>query len=128
MRGTETGELQHEQKPIRRAGGGACKISAVVAVDGGYCRRAGGRGARIVLKDGEPADPHLQRRYRLYRRIEAPLALPAGLERTLGSIAARPAPSVLHPTLVFDGDRVDTIDPTHDVEQDEIAMACDVSQ
>jgi len=41
---------------------------------------------------------------------------------------AGPAPSVLRATLDFDRDRVDTIDPTHDVEQDEIAMACDVSQ
>jgi len=34
-----------------------------------------------LFKDGEPADPHLQPRYRLYKRVEAVLALPAGPER-----------------------------------------------
>ena len=30
---------------------------------------------------GEPSDPELQRRYRLYKRLEAALALPAGPQR-----------------------------------------------
>jgi hypothetical protein len=33
---------------------------------------------RALFKDGEPSDPELQRRYRLYKRLEAALALPAG--------------------------------------------------
>jgi hypothetical protein len=36
---------------------------------------------RALFKDREHADPNLQRRYRLYRRVEAALALPAGPER-----------------------------------------------
>jgi hypothetical protein len=32
----------------------------------------------VLFKDGEPSDPALQRRYRLYKRLEAALALPAG--------------------------------------------------
>ena len=33
---------------------------------------------RALFKDGEPSDPELQRRYRLYKRLEAALALPSG--------------------------------------------------
>ena len=36
---------------------------------------------RALFKDGEPSDPDLQRRYRLYKRLEAALALPAGPQR-----------------------------------------------
>jgi hypothetical protein len=36
---------------------------------------------RALFKDGEPSDTELQRRYRLYKRLEAALALPAGLQR-----------------------------------------------
>jgi hypothetical protein len=36
---------------------------------------------RVLFKDGEPGDPGLQRRYRLYKRLEAALALPAGPQR-----------------------------------------------
>jgi hypothetical protein len=36
---------------------------------------------RALFNDREHADPNLQRRYRLYRRVEAALALPAGPER-----------------------------------------------
>src|SRR5262245_15218156 len=36
---------------------------------------------RALFKDGEPSDPELQRRYRLYKRLEAALALPAGPQR-----------------------------------------------
>ena len=49
--------------------GGTGEFSRVFAADGVY------------RKDGEPADPRLQRRYRLYKRVEAALALPAGPER-----------------------------------------------
>jgi hypothetical protein len=34
-----------------------------------------------LFKDGEPTDPALQRRYRLYKDVEAALALRAGLKR-----------------------------------------------
>jgi regulator of protease activity HflC (stomatin/prohibitin superfamily) len=34
-----------------------------------------------LFKDGEPSDPELQRRYLLYKRLEAVLALPAGPQR-----------------------------------------------
>jgi hypothetical protein len=34
-----------------------------------------------VFKDGEPSVPELQGRYRLYKRLEADLALPAGPQR-----------------------------------------------
>jgi len=36
---------------------------------------------RALFKHGEPSDPELQRRYRLYRRLETALALPAGPQR-----------------------------------------------
>jgi len=36
---------------------------------------------RMLFKDGEPKDPELQRRYLLYRRLEAALALPPGPQR-----------------------------------------------
>jgi len=36
---------------------------------------------RALFKDGEPSDPQLQRRYRLYMRLEAALTLPAGPQR-----------------------------------------------
>jgi hypothetical protein len=36
---------------------------------------------RAPFKEGEPSDPELQRRYRLYERLEAALALPAGSQR-----------------------------------------------
>ena len=36
---------------------------------------------RALFTDGEPSDPELQRRYRLYKCLEAALALPAGPRR-----------------------------------------------
>ena len=36
---------------------------------------------RALFKDGEPSDPELRRQYRLYKRLEAALALPAGPQR-----------------------------------------------
>jgi hypothetical protein len=33
---------------------------------------------RALFKDSEPSDPELQRRYRLYKRLEEALALPEG--------------------------------------------------
>jgi len=36
---------------------------------------------RVLFKDGEPKDPELQHQYRLYKRLEAALALPAGPQR-----------------------------------------------
>ena len=36
---------------------------------------------RALFKHGEPSDPELQRRYRLYKALEAALALPAGPQR-----------------------------------------------
>jgi hypothetical protein len=36
---------------------------------------------RLLFKYGEPNDPALQRRYRLYKRLEAALAMPAGSKR-----------------------------------------------
>jgi len=36
---------------------------------------------RTLFKDGEPSDLKLQRRYRLYRRLEAALALPGSAWR-----------------------------------------------
>jgi len=33
-----------------------------------------------LFKDGEPAEPDLQRRYRLYKRAEAAFALPSALD------------------------------------------------
>ena len=36
---------------------------------------------RVLFKNGEPSDPELQRRYRLYKRLETALALPAGPQR-----------------------------------------------
>jgi hypothetical protein len=36
---------------------------------------------RALFRDGEPSGPELQRRYRLYKRLEAALALPAGPQR-----------------------------------------------
>ena len=36
---------------------------------------------RALFKDGEPSDPELQRRYRLYKRLEAALERPAGPQR-----------------------------------------------
>jgi uncharacterized protein (DUF1786 family) len=44
---------------------------------------------RALFKDGEPVDPELQRRYRLYKRVEAALALPAGPERVAALGAAK---------------------------------------
>jgi hypothetical protein len=44
---------------------------------------------RALFKDGEPVDPELQRRYRLYKRVEAALALPAGPERVAALRAAK---------------------------------------
>ena len=41
-----------------------------------------------LFKDGEPTDPDLQRRYRLYKRVEAALAVPAGLKRVAALHAA----------------------------------------
>jgi hypothetical protein len=36
---------------------------------------------RVLFKNGEPSNPALQRRYRLYKRLEVTLALPAGPQR-----------------------------------------------
>src|SRR5262245_11052398 len=36
---------------------------------------------RALFKDGEPGDPELQRRYRLYKRLEGALERPAGPQR-----------------------------------------------
>ena len=52
---------------------------------------------RALFKDGEPSDPKLQRRYRLYRRLEAALALPGSawrrcIRRTANSEQIRRAP------------------------------------
>jgi hypothetical protein len=44
---------------------------------------------RALFKDGEPVDPELQRRYRLYKRVEAALALPAGPECVAALRAAK---------------------------------------
>jgi hypothetical protein len=41
---------------------------------------------RVLFKDGEPSDPALQRRYRLYKRSEAASALPAGAAAPGGSL------------------------------------------
>jgi predicted alpha/beta hydrolase family esterase len=43
-----------------------------------------------LFKDGagEPTDPDLQRRYRLYKRVEAALAVPAGPKRVAALHAA----------------------------------------
>ena len=40
---------------------------------------------RALFKDGEPSDSESQRRYRLYKRLEAALALPAGPMATVGA-------------------------------------------
>jgi hypothetical protein len=50
------------------------ELSAFIGGDGGCGRRAGHVG-RALFKDGESVDPELQRRYRLYKRVEAALAL-----------------------------------------------------
>ena len=52
---------------------------------------------RTLFKDGEPSDLKLQRRYRLYRRLEAALALPGSawrrcIRRTANSEQIRRAP------------------------------------
>jgi hypothetical protein len=61
---------------------------------------------RALFKDGEPADPHLQRRYRLYRRVEAALALPAGPERL----------AALHRAMI-DGDREPSRPPRRQLDR-----------
>jgi hypothetical protein len=43
-----------------------------------------------LFKDGEPTDPALQRRYRLYKRVEAALAVPAGIKRVAALQSAIP--------------------------------------
>jgi hypothetical protein len=42
-----------------------------------------------LFRNGEPADPALRPRYRLYKRVQAALALPAGPEREAALQAAR---------------------------------------
>jgi hypothetical protein len=42
-----------------------------------------------LFRNGEPADPALSRRYGLYKRVQAALALPAGPERVAALQAAR---------------------------------------
>lgn len=42
-----------------------------------------------LFRNGEPADPALRHRYRLYKRVQAALALPAGPERVAALQAAR---------------------------------------
>jgi hypothetical protein len=41
-----------------------------------------------AFKHAEPTDPDLQRRYRLYKRVEAALAMPAGPKRVAALHAA----------------------------------------
>jgi hypothetical protein len=41
-----------------------------------------------LFKNGKPTDPDLQRRYHLYKRVEAALALPAGPKRLVALRAA----------------------------------------
>ena len=43
---------------------------------------------RAMFKNGKPTEPDLQRRYRFYKRVEAALALPAGLKRVAALRAA----------------------------------------
>jgi hypothetical protein len=49
----------------------------------------------VLFKHGEPSDPALVRRYRLYKRVKAAVALLAGQERVVALRAAR-----------IDGDRM----------------------
>jgi hypothetical protein len=42
-----------------------------------------------LFKHGEPSDPDLLRRYRLYTRVKAAVALPLGLERVAALQAAK---------------------------------------
>jgi hypothetical protein len=44
----------------------------------------------LLFRHGEPSDPALLRRYQLYTRVKAALALPPGLER----VAALHAPKI----------------------------------
>jgi hypothetical protein len=41
-----------------------------------------------LFKNGKPTDPDLKRRYHLYKRVEAALALPAGPKRLVALRAA----------------------------------------
>ena len=43
----------------------------------------------LLFRGGEPSDPALLRRYRLYRRVKAALALPVGPERLAALQAAK---------------------------------------
>ena len=43
----------------------------------------------VLFRGGEPSDPALLRRYRLYTRVKAALALPVGPERLAALQAAR---------------------------------------
>jgi hypothetical protein len=42
-----------------------------------------------LFRRGEPSDPALQRRYQLYKRVKAALALPMGPERIAALQAAK---------------------------------------
>jgi hypothetical protein len=43
----------------------------------------------LLFRGGEPSDSALQRRYRLYKRVKAALALPPGSERIAALRAAK---------------------------------------
>jgi hypothetical protein len=43
----------------------------------------------LLFRGGEPSDSALLRRYRLYRRVKAAVALPPGLERVAALQAAK---------------------------------------
>jgi hypothetical protein len=43
----------------------------------------------LLFRGGQPSDPALQRRYRLYTRVKAAVALPPGPERVAALQAAK---------------------------------------
>jgi len=43
----------------------------------------------LLFRGGAPADPALQRRYRLYKRVKAAVAIPPGPERVAALQAAK---------------------------------------
>jgi hypothetical protein len=43
----------------------------------------------LLFRRGQPSDPALQQRYRLYARVKAAVALPPGPERVAGLQAAK---------------------------------------
>jgi hypothetical protein len=63
-----------------------------------WAARAGLREMEEVFGRGEPSDPALMRRYQLYRRVKAPLALPMGRER-IAALRAAKIGVVSHETL-----------------------------